>query len=300
MLDVMFNKKQNERAKTLKDENERTLLAANEWLKVTPISDISAIFASMVEEAAAVAKPNKLDKDSKRCYEAVIDQIKSIGRLWMQIDTQTISDSHKIYMYNCLNSSSSIRLSPILMNYATNTARFSLVPAYENKLTDGTDSVKRRLGDIVGILHQIKRLQQVAFYSLEKPVRSTTLSFPKLSTDNRIIANRLSQLEELWALASDNKNSVEDEYILEEIVNSYLPEAWKMYSTFRLAKKEYRVQAEQIMVEQIRLLESKVQSVLDSSFKASLAALNAQTDFLRARTEEENLFEENIRSVQAF
>jgi hypothetical protein len=303
MINIMFNIRRNsitpiEKAAIARDQAiaaEVRSQAMVNWLINTPISETSAIFATMAEEVTSFVRDvTTLGSGALRYQNLMIDHIGAIRRYWMQIDKQKLTNAQVQTMYTYLDET----LPKTIKQYIDIAHKENISYAYE--LPDkGEPSVKQVLADVIIELHNIKASQNRLGLPLQETITRSgeTHSFPKFHTVNLEINQKLEHFEELWKLAYSKSNSVEEEYFLEEITTNYLPEAWKMFSLFRLAKKEYSVQAEKLFAEQITLLHSKVQSILDSSFAASLLAMSAQNEFLKAKLEDEPILTQPTRTI---
>jgi DNA-binding TFAR19-related protein (PDSD5 family) len=263
------------------------------WVKTAPLSETSAMFSEFLEEPSKLSyDPSLLEGESKTIYFAIINRINNLARLWAQIDKQRISDEQALTMYNSVI----LNLPEVMKSYVNSSKRQGYVVAWNHYSGPNT---QKALSDISEVLTNIKIDQQsraIILPNVVKVSNGAVQSFPKFQTNSLMLNTELAHLEELWLQASSKSNSAEDEYILEEIATNYLPEAWKMYSTFRLAKSEYAEKAEAIIIEQVILLKERVQSILDESFEAMLTTLEAQTEFLKVKMEDTQKDTELVKS----
>jgi hypothetical protein len=288
-LRAVENKKQEEIAQAT---------AIFEWIQTVTISDATAIFAELLEEPKALVRNvDFLDTSSKSGYYAVIEKVEAIARMWNQIDKTKVTSEQAVTMYNCIND----KLPNILAEYVHNANTVDIYHAYEGNYNK--KATKPLLAQVFRVLHEIKLTQKQVILPALKTVKAPNgiaQTFPKFHTNSLVLNAELLALEEIWVEVTSKSNSVEDEYLLEEIATNYLPEAWKMYSTFRLAKSEYARKAEAIIIEQVTLLKDRVQTILDSSFESMLTTLEAQTDFLKVKLEEDRVVEKSIIGTTPF
>lgn len=266
---------------------------AIEWIYNSPNSVFSEIFAKMMEDVVSLGGDtlsSLMYEEEKKAYRGAIHKLESISTTWFQIDRHALSRNEALKMYNYINGT----LINLVRSFVRTASTHGISQAYDYyggpRLVD---SFSKCFVEIYSIrTNQETQLNSTEILGRPKAVGISTGTsaanvFPKIQTSNKELNTTLLHLEDLWVEASSKKNSIEDEYILEEIAHSYLPDAAKLYSTFKLAKPEYQQQAELIILEQIKLLETRIQAILDSSFEAALLALSTQTEFLKTKVPDE-------------
>ena len=168
-----------------------------------------------------------------------------------------------------------------------------LVSSYRNRTRaaqyawDAWRWVNPRLGWIFQSLNNIKAANVIE--ALNSPQLAITsnppLSFSKYKSENQKINDTLTRIEELWTKANSKGNTVEDEYFLEQTITSYLPEAWDFYRTFQNTTADSLKEVDSILLEQLKLIEAHLASILKKSMELNLSAMKVQLEFLKGKTE---------------
>lgn len=272
--------------------------AAIQWATTMSVSEFSSMFNELTQEALSIQTTNEYWENF--AYDSLRTNVESVKRIWIQIDKKKLTAEQAKTMYDCIN----VKLPDVLKTYVAGFYKKGrLQSAYADTPCKTTfRTPKTVLSKIIEQMNDIKDSQKFPLVNLngKSSLNKTKGVFPKLDTNHPAISEKLLHLEELWSSASSKTNSAEDEYLLEEIASSYLPEAWKTYSTFKLADKEYSDQAEKIIIEQLSLFENRIQTILNASFAASLLALSAQTNFLKLKLEENEPASNKPTGIVAF
>lgn len=117
----------------------------------------------------------------------------------------------------------------------------------------------------------------------EAEVDLSRLPFPHHTFENAELAQALRALEKVWKAATKHPTSVEDRYLLEQIVTSWLPESWSLIRGFESYSEQLRQRVEANVLEQLTLITEQVQELLDRNQQSFLSRLEAHTQFLRER-----------------
>lgn len=158
---------------------------------------------------------------------------------------------------------------------------------------------KARFGEAYTELEQIVRKQYNPEYNRRAPAVTEdydepqtldeaalrALVFPQHDFHNAQIKKALQALEKAWDIARKRPTTVEDRFLLEQIVTSYLPDSWRMIRGFETFTPELQARVEQNVLEQIQLLAEQVQELLNKREDEFLGQIEAHTAFLRARKE---------------
>jgi len=112
---------------------------------------------------------------------------------------------------------------------------------------------------------------------------SAPKTFPTFLTADSGVEKMIMVLEQHWTSAMNQKNTVENEFFLEQVASTYLPDSFKLYESFTHAGDDMRNQAFKIFKQQIGLINNQIQTIIDSNVKQSLIELNNQTTFLESK-----------------
>lgn len=101
---------------------------------------------------------------------------------------------------------------------------------------------------------------------------------------DEILTAALTKLQGDWEMAYALPLEAEDEFTIEQIVLSYLPDALTLYERFRrrtgaLASEK----AKALLLEQLQLIHKQVQFVLEQHTDDSFSMMEAHTNFLKAK-----------------
>jgi hypothetical protein len=113
-------------------------------------------------------------------------------------------------------------------------------------------------------------------------------SFPDISTYNEDeeLFTALTELKDDWKTASTIPLSTEDEFTIDQVASSYLPDALQFHTTFRLRTGPLaKERARELLLEQVQLIHKQVTFVLEQHTDESFSKMEAHTSFLKAKVE---------------
>lgn len=148
------------------------------------------------------------------------------------------------------------------------------------------------IGDLHDQLAVIARKQlDPAYERSEQPDSEqvsdlSQLTFPTKRFESRELNAALSTLEKAWRAACQRALDVEDRFLVEQIATAYLPDSWRMISGFETFPAANRARVERHVLEQIGLLTEQLEVILTRNVERSLGAIEAHTQFLRAKKEQ--------------
>lgn len=96
---------------------------------------------------------------------------------------------------------------------------------------------------------------------------------------------KLAEVEKLISeVMSNAKHSIEDEFFIEQAVQSYIPDSIRMLKNFSSAPEDMREQATELFVKQLVSIETRLQSITEQYSETSLAQMQAHALFLEEKT----------------
>jgi len=226
-------------------------------------------------------------KQKNRKSKGALEALQQVKTAWFRIDITVATDEQCLKMFQ-------------ILGQVTNTAnvyeqQFIASPdtAYVGGYANGRSytSMRSWLSDIHKSITAIEMSQRTSKYaplatpSITALTAASPLLFPTyLHLSNDAVKVEIRELEELWILVhGKDSNLIEDEYFIEQVANSYLPDAFKIYETFQRSTAELRNAADANLIEQVRLLRMELQRIYDIHSSKNLAMMNTQLDFLRNR-----------------
>lgn len=101
-----------------------------------------------------------------------------------------------------------------------------------------------------------------------------------------VAAGRLAEVESLISKVASNAKlslSVEDEFFIEQSLQSYIPESIRMLKNFNSAPEEMKEQATELFNKQLTSIETRLQRIMEQESKTSLAQMQAHALFLEEK-----------------
>lgn len=282
---------QKERDDAVRDSEERTRIAYEtrlNWVKALTSREVQDIFRPIHEVLKFVGDTVESRKDSYDDYAVqvekhgnIVSRVSTIEEALCQLDFTKLSEKHQNTIYDLL----SVTIPETSASYR------------DNFLALGSNVVRAIKANVnedksfTNLLIQVLNICDDQKLSIQDRLPRTYVDladghgFPSLKAESDDVNFGLITLEELWKEANRKENSVEDEFFLEQLVKDYLPNAWRLYGEFLYASDVIRKQAEVSFLEQLSLLQGRVQSIINTHAERSLAALRANASFLRDQTD---------------
>lgn len=275
-------------------------------VKDSPTSHFVEIFDRLCYDATSVTSKIELrDQSHQLTYYAMIDAMDNCRRVFLEIDRSLLDDKDCLLIWKYSQSS----LEWLVRWYMVMTldGNFGTVTNYASTATmDGKSlTLFGHLKNIYTSLLLIRANQHTIKLDSAPRIEvassgTSILSFPSLNLADEELKTSVRRLENLWSQARAKSNSEEDEYFLDEVVKTYLPDAWKLYQAFQYSPAEARHEAGQMLAEQLQLIESQIVTILKSHLSHDLSEMKLHTEFLKARTlsQSSSMSEEPQRAIE--
>lgn len=220
----------------------------------------------------------------------LLPKVKVIEKEWLSVDRSQLSleDAHKLYQM--LRET----LLDIAGDYKTMAGEHNMVAALY-----GYYAVDREKPDKVSIYPPEKRIinrldncfkdvSSIRHKQWKDDYASTVpkveLNFPVSLQSNRAVKVAAVRLHKLWVAAGEKKLSVEDQYFVDQVAARYVPDAVKAVKAFTDSSEVMQREAQSILVDQLGLMSSRLESIVAAKQEGSLQELRAQASFLREVT----------------
>lgn len=262
-------------APIMSSRNERVI-----WVRQAQKKEIDVAVSEVHALFNAALNPRTIETLDKPTHAQVMATVTPITDEWLKIDRAYVTDEDAMKMFN------------ILMTYLPEKAALYKRRGQEEGLWQfwnrhkfhGGVSFASQLQDPYDILSRIRResmIRKTTAGVLNQEVKPEKVEFPIFHpTDDEVIV-ALSELKAIWVQAKSNKLTVEDEFFIDQSALSYLPDAWKMFDGFQLAKPAARASAKKIFLEQISLIAGRLDGIVDDKQDLTLQQMEAHTAFLR-------------------
>jgi hypothetical protein len=165
--------------------------------------------------------------------------------------------------------------------------------ASPRSVSAGISSIVDLINGLATVINSTQSAQQI-FFELEPvepaylppdPIPHVALVFPKIVFPKNInLEYALQRLKTSWEKANASKNTVENEYFLEQVIQAYIPEAWKMFDSLKLSSDEVQKAAEEEILEQFKLLTDHIDGMVAIHETNTVNQMKIQTEFLRTKT----------------
>ena len=141
------------------------------------------------------------------------------------------------------------------------------------------DTLRTLMTKIDGMPRKIPVPNQLAAVS-DAAVKQAVESVGSKESDEK-----LAEVKELAAEAYKLATSVEDRFFAEQAANSYIPDSVRMLAGLIHAPEDMKVEANELFLKQLEILESQLRGVVGRSARNSLSAMKAHTEFLESKSE---------------
>jgi hypothetical protein len=248
-----------------------------EWIDSQATSDFIELFNNFeVQMKSVTQEPSGLTGIDKDSYRAATDSFAQIRKTFFEIDKSLLSEYQVVSLYEILS-----KTTPQIINQFQSSAIASGIHAAWSYAGGARQPFANLLKSLAAM-----RTSQIGIIptAASKLETLNTSNFPQYNVTDTAIAESLTRIGKLWTQASEKKNTIEDEYFLEQVVSSYLPEAYRLYNTFQLAPTELRLPAATIFIEQLELIERHLVHILRAYMEQNLVAMQNHMDFLKQKT----------------
>lgn len=262
-------------APAMSNRNERVI-----WVRQAHKKEIDAAISEVHALFNSALNPRTAETLDRPTHTQVMATVTPITDEWLKIDRAHVTDEDAVKMFN------------ILMSYLPEKASLYKRRGQEEGLWQfwnrhkfyGGMSFASQLQDPYDILTRIRReslIRKTTAGVVQQVAKPDKVEFPTFHPTDKEVAVALNELKTIWVQAKSNKLTVEDEFFIDQSALSYLPDAWKMFDGFQLAKPAARAAAKKIFLEQISLIAGRLDSIVDDKQDLTLQQMEAHTAFLR-------------------
>jgi hypothetical protein len=274
----------------IKQQRQRDYVAQQiTWMREAPNADLLDVFAKFDETIRGVTRDStKLSDVDKTELAAFLDAFAQIHRYWFEIDRNRVTNEQAKTLFDIIHT----RLPNMISSYAAAVVSNGIYDAWDKySMSRSGAQTSRKCQQILNALapirdSQITNFQAKSFVPVTQNANEVTSKFPVFSTSNSAVMSTLARVNELWEQASTRKNNAEDEYFLEQVASTYIPDSWRLFQTFRFAPEASQATAEKLFLEQLALIESHLVRILSTVMEQNLMAMRSQLGFLEARVAE--------------
>jgi hypothetical protein len=248
-----------------------------EWMHSQATSDFVELFNNFeIQMKSVTQEPSELTGTDKDSYRAAMDSFAQIRKTFFEIDKSLLNEYQVVSLYEILS-----KTTPQIINQFQSSAIASSIYVAWSYPGEAKQSFANLFKSLAAM-----RTSQIGITPTSTSELKTlnASNFPQYNVTDTAIADSLTRIGKLWTQASEKKNTIEDEYFLEQVVSSYLPEAYRLYNTFQLAPTELRVPAATIFIEQLELIERHLVHILRTYMEQNLVAMQNHMDFLKQKT----------------
>jgi hypothetical protein len=281
-------KQEKARLDGIKQQKQRDLAIQQiTWMREVSNADLLDVFAKFDETIRGVTRDSaRLSDLDKSDLADFLDAFGQIHRYWFEIDRNRVTNDQARMLFNIIQT----HLPTMISSYAAAVVSGSIHDAWDKYGFQGTKTsgkCQQILNALAPIRNsQITNFQAKSFVSVTQNTNEVTSKFPVFSTSNSAVMSTLARVNQLWEQASARKNNAEDEYFLEQVASTYIPDSWRLFQTFRFAPEASQATAEKLFLEQLALIESHLVRILSTVMEQNLMAMRSQLGFLEARVAE--------------
>lgn len=273
-----------------KREEEASKASATAWLKQSQQSALTDAFSVMRNVITSIKPQKNWSDGSLSSYNVALDSFDNLRNHWLSIDRNLITNDEGNDLYQILNSYLpwfvDVFHKQTILNNAWEAWNYHKHYNYKNQYNQPLAGIcLAMISEVTGIEQRI-RVNKVIPPVVDSLKEMSTFRVPSTLIENDV-RERIERISLLWQAAKAKANSVEDIYFLEQANSAYVPEAVKMYESFKLASPQVKDKAKEMLLEQLVLVEEEVSKILNNVMEDNLNAMQAQVNFLRAKTNKE-------------
>lgn len=107
-----------------------------------------------------------------------------------------------------------------------------------------------------------------------------TFNIDVCNIKNEDIRVKLLELEKLWKEAGKNKLSSEEEYFMERITSSYIPDALNLFQRLQVGSETIQKKSKKVLLDQLTVIEERVSEILETKLETLLDSMLTQTNVI--------------------
>lgn len=255
----------------IQNENRRTA-AALAYMKVSSYEVLVEAFEEIEEAAKRVLKGNN-NQDNATFKEVVIGYITTLKTLFFKIDRKYLSEPQ-------------LKIVGIFFVETLPKSMFGFAEA--NTTWETRQRIVTELSDANYRFTNILKNQKQAILNKEFVSQENTneFTFDNFKVEDKDITVQIKSISVIWSEIVKNNLTAEEEYFLEQVTSSYIPETLKLYRRLQIGNVTIQEQAKTVTLEQLKLIEARLTEILSVQLQQVLNVMKIQTSTIKSMTDE--------------
>lgn len=264
-----------ERNKEFNEKRARVRSQGKNYLALTS-DEVSKRLSRFEEQVSDISSNPMLLGDSERSnYQVVIDKVRYLRRQWLLLDSSLLSLEQASNLWELLETKLPVTFDAyervaISLGHSNQSSyntypHLGLPQNFRNFLESATNQIR-----------EMKNPVQ------EKPSQAEEWSpFPQVDANEPDVAAKLESIEKLWVAAVEAEPSMDDKYLLEQIITRYIPETWTLYQRFHSSMEPMKARSKAEVLEQLDTIEKQLVDITDFRLQNDLDTMQIQSQFLK-------------------
>lgn len=231
---------------------------------------------------------NQLSHADRATHKQVVNGFYAVKDAIMKVDRKNLTDSEAEAFADNLYL---VGVMPVINHYVSHVYSNEMEKAYHGDIAriDGKSGTWSPVEQQISYyLRDIHALYDKALLrgQANKGADSGVPENPfMIEIKDSALRERLEAIKELWIALVNEPNSDDDSHFLEEIRNSYLPNALNLYAKFKNANAAQLEKANVVLGEQFKAIEEHLERIQNDQLEQTLTQMKLHANFLKARTE---------------
>lgn len=204
----------------------------------------------------------------------------SVEKEWLRIDRGNLTPDEVGFLYMV----AMVALPELIVSYKTMVIQMGgHGKALDSKNYVFSGSGEKWIPFLKGVYAKLGLIQErQAIISFQASIPQITFKVPfSVSEGKGKLRLAMVSLQRSWDRASKMNLSAEDRFFVDQVAGQYFPDAWSMLQSFTSSNGDLVSEAEALFLEQLNLMQKRLDAIGNQEQKQSLQQMEAHTSFLR-------------------
>lgn len=255
----------------------------NAWVKGLSSLEATQYFRS-IRVSLQGANPHKMtgyaSYENTYPHEYLEVAYLSVEKEWLRIDRGNLTLDEVEFLYMV----AMVALPELVVSYKTMAIQMGgHGRALNSKKYVFSGSGEKWTPFLRGVYAKLSLIQErQAVLSFQTSIPKVAFRVPfSVFEGKRNLRTVMASLQQSWNRASKMNLSAEDRFFVDQVAGQYFPDAWSMLQSFTTSSSDLVVQAEALFLEQVNLMQKRLDAIGNQEQKQSLQQMEAHVSFLR-------------------